>query len=110
MRKYAFEIPCPHEAYGDIPLDKDLPDYHPLTRSEIADLLNFARDHENDGIAVSKAQVRLIQGIPGMTCPRAIDNNVAEREARLSEIFVNRYRLGGTDDLVDAIEMLMSPT
>lgn len=105
--RYWFEIPCPHEAYPSIPSHKTHPNHHPLTRDEIVELLDFARDHKEDVVAVSKAQVRLIQGIPGVTCPSSTDDEVARKKAKLNQIFVDRFELGGAPDLVEVIESFM---
>lgn len=104
--EYPFEIPCPH-ANSAVPSSIAAKDHHPLSTQEIAELLDFARDHKGNGCAVAKVQIRLCQGIPGMTCPRPERNEAARRLARLTEIFMNRYEEGGTPDLVKAIESAM---
>lgn len=62
----------------------DQPDYEPLTRREVVNLLNEAiavKDHSaNDPHVASKIariQVRLDRAIPGMTTPRPIDGPVS---------------------------------
>lgn len=44
-------------------------DYHALSKDEIRRLLEIARDSTGVGV-VSDIQVRLLQGIVGITCPR----------------------------------------
>ena len=105
--QYPFKILCPHKADPSIPSDRTLPDYHPISREEIAKLLNFARDHKEDVVAISGALVRLGQGIPGVTCPRSLDDDVARKNVELDQIFWDRYELGGTSDLVEVLESLM---
>ena len=62
-------IPCPHEA-GDVAVESTMiaTDHHSLTRLDVASLLNEAQQHSDDAIFVSKVQIRLVQGIIGMTC------------------------------------------
>jgi hypothetical protein len=106
-RRFDFEIPCPHEADPSISHGVTLPDYHPLTTEEIAKLLNFAKEHKGDGCTVAAVQVRLGQAVKGCTCPRTIHGESARRSTQLDRIFVDRYELGGTPDLVEVIERLL---
>lgn len=108
MKHYEWEVPCPHEVDSSLPTTVNASDHHPLTKDEITGILNFSKDHAGDGCLVSKAQVRLTQAIPGMTCPRPIDGSVAEKKNRLDEVFVRRFRLGGTPDLVEAIWLIIN--
>lgn len=104
---YPFEIPCPHMADRSIPVGKDLPNYHPLSREEIVRLLDFARGHMEDGIAIAAVEVRLCQGIPGMTCPRPMRDAVAEKSVELNRVFMDWYESGGASDIVEALGSLM---
>lgn len=104
MTQFPFEILCPHELDPSILIKTRLPDYHPLTAQEIASLLDFAKAHQNDGVAVSKVQVRLNQGVPGRTCPRTIHGYNAQQSTELDRVFVDRYKEGGTPDVVKNIE------
>lgn len=84
-------IPCPHEKGASI--SEKLPDYHPINEAEIAELLNEALRLEailnKPGIKnnahllvgrIAGIQVRLNQGIKGMTCPRPYcEEDIARR-------------------------------
>lgn len=105
--QYPFEIPCPHDTDPSISSDVMLPNYHPLSREDIVNLLNFAKDHGGDGGALSKVMVRLSQGIPGMTYPHSIDDDVSEKSARLDQVFVNWCLSGFATDIVEELELLM---
>lgn len=76
-------IKCKHEMDG-IPTKVTLDDYHPLTKKEIIELLTEALSSKNP----SKQQVRLIQAIPGIQCPRQIDGKVGKLLAELETLFV----------------------
>src|SRR5438094_4732336 len=75
----------------------DGPDYYPLTTQEVIELLSTAialNDHASShpqeatqGIA--SIQIRLGQGIPGMTVPYELDGPVAEKHNTLDETYVN---------------------
>ncbi len=64
-------IPCPHESGAVADHTHEAPDHHPLTRQEIAELLDEAKTSTNP--LTSQIQVRLCQGIPGYVCPRVIE-------------------------------------
>lgn len=73
----------------------DQPDYEPLTRREVVNLLNEAiavKDHSaNDPHVASKIariQVRLDRAIPGMTTPRPIDGPVSDALNQLDHAYV----------------------
>lgn len=103
----AFDLPCPHAA-GGIPSDRTMPDYEPLTRDQVAALLDRAASAQGDAVAVAKLQVRLGQALPGNTCPRQAEGTVADREARLGALFVERYREGGTPKLTSAVWSILT--
>lgn len=69
-----FWIPCPHGGSG---FGTVFPDYHPLTDTEVTDIFEFAT-RTGDMVSYSQAVVRLVQGIPGMTCPVPTEGEVAE--------------------------------
>lgn len=105
MGKKGISIPCGHEpgqGSGELTV---LRDYYPLSRDEIKKLLDMAA---SDPESASEIQVRLVQGIKGMTCPRPVTGPVAQKMGKLERIFVDRFHLGGTPDLVEAIMMLMN--
>lgn len=84
-------IPCPHEKGASI--SEKLPDYHPINETEITELLGealrLAAILDKPGIKnnahllvgrIAAIQVRLTQGIKGMTCPRPYcEENIARR-------------------------------
>lgn len=88
---HTYHIQC------DYPHEDGIPDYYPLTVSEVIDLLTTAREiwsnHEsrpNDAVQeASSIQKRLGQGIPGMVCPHEIDGPVADRHAALDQAYIN---------------------
>lgn len=94
-------IPCPHDS-GSVPYYKTAPDHHPLTKEEIARLLEEAKDDESQ-ILVAKVQIRLHQGIPGQVCPREISGPIADKECEINKLFVGNYRKGADPKLVDQL-------
>ena len=70
-------IPCPHDQAGLSCPVPTLPDYHPLSKEEVETLAEIAASTTDIAI-YSRAVVRLCQGIPGMTCPRPADGDIAE--------------------------------
>jgi hypothetical protein len=69
-------VPCPHEP-GSCSVNNRLPNYYPLTANEIRDLFEVATT-ARDIVSYSRAVMRLVQGIPGMTCPYPAEGEVAE--------------------------------
>lgn len=88
-------IPCAHETKG-VPTSTVLPDYHPLTRDEVVELLVLAEKAEV--LVFSQIQCRLAQAIPGAECPHAIDGPVSKKSVKLDRIFVNARRRGNLTD------------
>lgn len=72
-----FWIPCPHDYSGACSRSIVLPNYHPLAADEISGLVSFAINSANVA-SYSHAVIRLLQGIPGMTCPYPTDGDVAD--------------------------------
>ena len=92
-----YHIECLHDQ-GLAPRDETVADYHPLSTQEVIELLQAAiglKDHADrsphgatQGIA--SIQVRLTQGIPGMTCPRPYDDSVVcEKMNALDSAYVD---------------------
>jgi hypothetical protein len=81
--------------------------YQPLTAVDIAYLLEEART-AGDAQRVSRVQVRLVRGIQGITSPYPAEGPVAERMARLEQLFVTRYTEGASPTLVTAICELLN--
>lgn len=71
-------------------------DYHYLDREDISRLLSRAK-HATAIQDVAAIQVRLTQGIHGMTCPRPNDGVVALRSVALDVLFVTLVRDHGDE-------------
>lgn len=99
------EIPCPHRRAG-FDLRVTLPDYHPLTKGEIGALLDEAREKKKtfDLIRIS---VRLVQGIPGMICPRPEEGPLGEKMVRLYDCFCANRNKGADPKLVAELYRIM---
>jgi hypothetical protein len=98
------KIPCKHET-GEVPdTHTTVSDYYPLSRDEVVTLLEEAK---SGGRIVSEVQVRLNQGIKGMTCPRPIVGDVAERSNKLDQFYVDNYEYGAIPRVVDTIMDLL---
>ena len=82
---------CPHELGIERDTNKNVSDYKPLTKPEISALLSFARENNDDCFLLAKVQVRLSQGITGMTCPRPIKGTVAVLLKILDSFYVNDF-------------------
>lgn len=86
-----YHIPCDHK-HGNA----TIADHHPLTTQEVIDLLETARatkDHVDFNPReatqiIASIQVRLGQGIPGLTCPRPIDGEVSKKLNALDHAYV----------------------
>lgn len=97
-----YSIPHEHPHAGRIP------DWYPLHTSEIAALLEAARDawHQPDRRAgtetVVSIQVRLLQGIPGMTCPRMIEGPISDLMDILEDFFVRWIKAVGPHEPISA--------
>lgn len=95
------EIPCPHATLARSDVLATLPDYHPLQFSDVVAILEEASALPGDKNFASRAsalQIRLNQGIPGITCPRAITGRAADAQAALDDFYVNvflKHRSGG---------------
>jgi hypothetical protein len=93
-----------------MPHDKDVPDYEPLSRDQVAALLNEAASASarSDWQTAARLQCRLGRALPGKTCPRQIDGPVARRGARLNRLFAGRYAEGGTPELTGAVWSILT--
>ncbi len=80
-----------------------LPDHHPLTMKEVEDILNFAGKNHRRRTITMRAQNRLFQGIPGMTCPRPVEGSVFQSLHKLGTLFIENCDQGGVGWLVDEI-------
>lgn len=67
MSQCQFRFPCPHET-SRMNHPPNNSDYHALSKKQIGCLLEIAQ--KSAGVeVVSDIQVRLVQGIVGITCP-----------------------------------------
>lgn len=62
-----YRIPCQHYT-GAVPLTTSVPDHTPLSHLQVETLCEAAM--EADTSTLDSILDRLVQGIPGMTCPR----------------------------------------
>jgi hypothetical protein len=101
------KIACPHET-GEIKISKVVSDYHPLNKREITNLLDKAAKNSGNVAVVSEIQVRLNQGIVGITCPRPITGKVVNRLNELDNLFMKKYKEGSSPDTVDRLYQIMA--
>jgi hypothetical protein len=100
-------IPCLHTT-GQAVMPEVVTDYYPLSKQEIKELLDMAKRTESV-VRLAQIQVRLTQGIKGMTCPRPrFGSQVSLIEAQIGSLFVNHHHEGGTPDLVDQFDKLLN--
>ncbi len=99
------EILCPHDSGAVTNPRQVVADHHPLTKKEIAALLEEARDSENP--LTSKIQIRLCQGIPGLVCPRAIEGPVSDKENEINALYVENFQKGADPKIVDELYAIM---
>lgn len=98
-------IPCPHESGAVADLKQEAPDHHPLTKEEIAALLDEAKTSENP--LTSQIHVRLCQGIPGYVCPRVIEGPVRKKEIEIGKLYIENFRKGADPELVEKLYTIM---
>lgn len=104
MTQYA--IPCLHQSIG-VASTTRVSDHHPLTTDEIRELLTIARTA--DYTVHPDIQKRLVQGIPGITCPQATSGPVHKKDARLSEIYVKWLASSEpVDTVLEAIDAIIN--
>ena len=109
------KIPCRHET-GEVTDNSVVDDYHPLTWMEIAKLLITAAKsgYRKDYATVSVIQVRLVQGIVGMTCPRpgpsvyGERNIIRQKMQELETLYMKEYMRGGIPEIVDELYLIMT--
>lgn len=84
-------------------------DYYPLTKQEIAELLQYAQEAWQCGDirTLASIQCRLDQGIAGQQCPKPDEGPVAKATNDLDELFVSRKGHYTDFDLVDALYAIM---
>ncbi len=101
-------IPCWHEAEG-VDTEIGVPDYYPLTKAEIKELLDMAASSSRT-VNLSQIQGRLNQGIRGMSCPRTSDpdDRVYSNSVAMDQLFLDRCHEGGTPEMVDLFDKLLN--
>lgn len=88
-----------------------VPDYRPLTKSDIADLLVQAQQiSQSYTQGIATIQCRLSQGIVGMECPNPDEGPVAERQNQLDRLFLDSKALGPCQDTIDQMFTIMTGT
>ena len=81
-------IKCKHET-ENIHISETLDDHHPLTANEIKKLLERALVVRGNAVCFSEIQCRLIQGVPGITCPHPVHGVVAQKVNHIEKEFQN---------------------
>ena len=124
MLGFDFEIPCPHEEVVDktLPLEERaekhsrmprLPDYHPLTKEEVAKFLDetfeVARTGQGGDIhKIYAIQIRLIQGIVGMTCPMPTCGEVHDKWQQVRSLHIEVIQNGSNSAVVEQMYKIMT--
>lgn len=97
---------CLHEVKG-VEATTEIPDFHPLTKRDIYNLLQRAKQ-TGDWQVRNSIQIRLTQGVRGYMCPRLIDGPVAKKENAVSSLYLeHRYR-APTTTLVNQLHRMMN--
>lgn len=91
-----YHIECPH--FRGVPIEETVPDYYPLTYDELVTLLETAQaaDANHFGVVCS-IQMRLVQALPGMVCPRPSEEQnplLAQKDTWIDKQFCAHYRAG----------------
>lgn len=102
------KIPCLHETGEVKNTNVTVSDHYLLNKTEITKLLIYAAKNLRNPAIVSGVQVRLTQGIKGMTCPRPIKGTVAKKMSKLDALFMERYTEGGIPEIVDKLYKIMA--
>ncbi len=103
-------ILCLHDSGIEKDHRKVVADYHALTKVEIGELLEMAKELNPvmESERVSQIKRRLTQGIMEMTCPPPVDGHVARRAFLMGKLFTSRRTDGVTPDLVNAFDLLLN--
>lgn len=91
-----YSIDCEHDT-GEVPDSVEVNNHFPLEREELKRLLEIAAVEEDVGI-ISDIQVRVVQGIPGLTSSAKWDMVKIRKEHLVSEAF-----LSATPDNIDEV-------
>lgn len=103
MPRYKIEHDCSNHS------EVTIPDYYPLTKQEIAEMLQQAQEawQCKDNRTLFSIHCRLEQGIVGQECPKPDEGPVAEATSDLDELFVSRKGHWTDVELVDALYAIM---
>lgn len=101
----SIHISCGHEKEG---LDGEIiiPDYHPLSKRQIRNLLCHARQ-TGDFLVRNSIQIRLCQGIKGYVCPRPMTGEITEKELAVSKLYLDNKHTGPKNSLVNKLFNIM---
>ena len=91
-----YSIDCEHDT-NNVPVSVEVNNHFPLKREELIKLLSLAATSKDVGI-ISDIQQRVIQGMPGLTCPERGDIITIRKIHLMSEVF-----LSVTPDNVDEV-------
>lgn len=103
MPRYSIEHDCSNHS------EVTIPDYYPLTKQEIAELLQQAQEawQCKDDRTLFSIQRRLEQGIIGQQCPMPDEGPVDKATSDLDELFVSRKGHWTDFGLVEALYAIM---
>lgn len=103
MPQYSIEHDCSNHSEATIS------DYYPLTKQEIAEMLQRAQEawQCRDGRTLFSIQRRLEQGIVGQQCPMPDEGPVDKATCDLDNLFVSRKGHYADLELVDALYAIM---
>ena len=108
MENYTrYELPCGHETGNVKDRGERIPDYHPLTVTQIEDLLRkaIAHDDAQEARSVNSVLCRLVQGIQGMECPERSDGPVSDKADVIREKVLACIKLRNQDIPTLAVQL-----
>ncbi|MEI8339771.1 MAG: hypothetical protein WCF94_03860 [bacterium] len=105
MKTKLYPIPCLHEAGKETNWHKTVPDYYPLSKGEIAQLLDEAKTVKH--LETAQILCRLHQGVIGKECPDQAHGPIAEKMERIANIYWGNLEKGASDEIVDEIHKIM---
>jgi len=108
MLRYTFTVNCSHGSGLWTEHLTVVADYHPLTREQVAELLEFGYRHRQEGDAYASMCERLAQAIPGMTCQPPEDGETADKLHGLEQLLADSRYKAITPALVAAVMKFLS--
>jgi len=102
-----FTVPCLHERWL-VSSTEVVADYHPLKLEEVLAMIQIAchcdpLKSKEAAAQISEIQVRLNQGIMGMTCPGPNEGEIAARCAKVDDLFMRVIDKGCPLDMSQAL-------